>query len=177
MPSAVIVRARLPRGLERLRRLRDANAAVGVPAHLTLLYPFIELDGLDRAIRRRLRMVAAVHRPFDYRHVDMAEWSDAIYIAVEPTAPFKRLQRDLQAEFPEWPIYGPDFDMEFEPHITIADEIGKQEPGLREDGAWNSLPRPARAEAIEVIATGRDGRWRLVWRIPLGPVTVDRIRP
>ena len=177
MPAAVVVRAHLPAGLERLRRRCVFSATVGVPAHATLLHPFIEPDGLTRSIRRRLREVAADHRPFDYRLARMAEWPDAIYVAVEPAEPFVRLQRDLQAAFPEWPIYGAGADFEFEPHITVADRQGKLEPGVREDRSWDALPLPARTEAIDVIATRPDGRWRLVWRIPLGHSPADRIRP
>jgi 2'-5' RNA ligase len=176
MPSAVIVRAHLPSGLEGLRRRRVFSATVGVPAHATLLHPFIEPERLGPPVRRRLREVAATHQPFDYRLAWMAEWPDAIYVAVEPVEPFVRLQRDLQAAFPDWPIYGADGTFEFEPHITVADRQGKLEPGIREDPAWRALPRPTRAESIDVIATGPDGRWRLVWRIPLGHSPADRIR-
>jgi 2'-5' RNA ligase len=177
MPSAVIVRAPLPRGLERLRRRRVGNAAVGVPAHMTLLHPFIEPESLGPSVRRRLRDVAADHLPFDYRQERRAEWPDAIYVAVDPVRPFVRLQRDLQAAFPDWPIYGAGVDFEFEPHITVADRVGMLEPGVREDPAWRALPRPAHTHAIDVIATRPDGRWRLVWRIPLGRSPADRIRP
>jgi 2'-5' RNA ligase len=168
MPSAVIVRAALPSGLERLRRRRVENATIGVPAHMTLLHPFIEPAGLDGSVRRTLAAVAAGHRPFDYQQTRMAEWPDAIYVAVEPTEPFERLQRELQAAFPDWPIYGAGVDFEFEPHITVADRQGKRHTGIHRDRAWRALPRPSRASAVEVIATGENGRWRLVWRLPLG---------
>ena len=168
MPSAVIVRAQLPPALEGLRRRLVGNAAQGVPAHMTLLHPFIEPASLDRSVRRRLADVAAGHPTFAYRQIGMAEWPDAIYVAVDPEAPFVRLQRDLQAAFPDWPIYGAGAGFEFVPHITIADRQGRREPGVHEAAAWRALPRPARAESIAVIATGPDGRWRLVWRIPLG---------
>ena len=45
--SAVIVRVRLPGGLERLRRDGVGDADVGVPAHMTMLYPFVAPDRLD----------------------------------------------------------------------------------------------------------------------------------
>lgn len=153
------------------------NAADGVPAHLTLLHPFIEPDGLDANVRRRLAAVAARHRPFDYEQARMAEWPDAIYLAVDPVEPFVRLHHDLQAAFPEWPIYGADAGFEFVPHITVADREGKLEPNVRADAGWRKLPRPARAQAVDVIATDADGRWRLVWRISLGERAADRIRP
>lgn len=176
MPSAVIVRAPLPSGLERLRGRHVSSATFGVPAHVTVLHPFIEPDGLIEGVRRRLREIAADHPPFDYRQARLAEWPEAVYVTVEPVEPFVRLHRDLQAAFPDWPIYGAGAGFVFEPHITVADERGKLEPGVRDDRAWRALPRPARAEAIDVIATRPDGRWRLVWRIPLGRSPADRIR-
>jgi 2'-5' RNA ligase len=177
MPSGVVIRTPLPAGLERLRRRRVFSATLGVPAHATLLHPFIEPEALRPAVRRRLQDVAANHAPIEYRLARMAEWPDAIYVAVEPAGPFVHLQIDLQAAFPDWPIYGPDAGFEFEPHITVADRVGKLEPGVREDRAWRALPHPARTEAVDVIATRPDGRWRLVWRIPLGRSPADRIRP
>jgi 2'-5' RNA ligase len=179
MPSAVIVRAHLPAGLERLRRRRVGNAAVGVPAHVTLLHPFVEPGDLSPTVRRRLAGVAARHAAFDYVQAAFAEWPDAFYVSVNPPEPFKRLYRDLQAAFPDWPIYGWSAadTLEFEPHITIADREGKLKPGVREDPVWSALPRPARAEAIDLIATRPDGRWRLVWRVPLGGSAGRRARP
>jgi 2'-5' RNA ligase len=177
MPSAVVVRAHLPPGLERLRRQRVLSASVGVPAHATLLHPFIEPEGLGPSVRRRLREVAEDHRPFDYRLSRQAAWPDAIYVAVDPVEPFVHLHRDLQAAFPDWPIYGAGSDFEFEPHITVADRQGKLEPGVSEDPAWRALPRSAHTQAIDVIATRPDGSWRLVWRIPLGRSPADRIPP
>jgi 2'-5' RNA ligase len=167
MPSAVIVRARLPAGLERLRRASVGDAADGVPAHLTLLYPFVEPAELTSAVRRSLAEVARRHRAFDYRLRGMATWPDTVYVAVEPTTPLVRLQRDLQAAFPAYPIYGREPTFEFVPHITIAEDPDAARLRLRSDAAWAALPRASRAAAIEVIATEPHGRWRLVWRIPL----------
>jgi 2'-5' RNA ligase len=166
--SAVIVRTALPGGLEQLRRRSVNDAAAGVPAHLTLLYPFVDPDGLTLAIRRRLGGVARRHASFAYAMLGMAVWPDTIYVAVEPTAPFQRLQRDLQAAFPAYPIYGRDATFRFVPHVTVAEGSAVADPALTGDPGWRALPRAREATAIEVIANGADGRWRTVWRIRLG---------
>ena len=168
MPSAVIVRAHLPAGLERLRRRLVGNAADGVPAHMTLLHPFVEPRDLDSAVRRRLGAVVAQHSSFEYHLSEMATWPLAVYVAVRPVEPFARLQRNLQAAFPDFPIYGEPAGFGFVPHVTIADRDHVAEPGLATDPAWAALPRPSRATAIELIGTDAGGRWRLIWRIPLG---------
>jgi 2'-5' RNA ligase len=180
MPSAVIIRAHLPAGLERLRRVSVEDARHGVPAHLTLLYPFVRAAGLGPAVRRTLAGIARRHEPFDYVLDRQATWPDTIYVAVTPVARFTSLQGDLQAAFPEYPIYGRDAGFRFVPHVTIAEGRAVPDPAVRSDRAWRALPRRDRATAIECIATDPAGRWHVAWRIPLGAAarsTVDRMRP
>jgi len=179
LQSAVIVRTSLPAGLERLRRRSVTDAAEGVPAHLTLLYPFVDPARLTAGTRRLLVDAARRHAPFEYSLRRLAIWPDTVYVAVEPTGPFVRLQRDLQAAFPEHPIYGRDATFRYVPHVTVAEGAAVRDPALATDRAWLALPRRRRATAIEVIASGPDGRWRTVWRMRLGDgaEAVDRMRP
>jgi 2'-5' RNA ligase len=165
----VIVRATLPPALERLRRRSVGDAIVGVPAHLTMLYPFLDPARLGRAVRRTLAEIAAALQPFDYRLTGAATWPDTVYVAVDPVAPFVELQRRLAAAFPEFPIYGTDPGFEFVPHVTIAEGPPVNDPATLADPAWRSLPRPGRAASIEVIARSADAPWRTIWRLPLGP--------
>ena len=166
--SAVIVRARLPAGLERLRRRSVADAAEGVPAHLTLLYPFVQTSSLDVVVRRTIAAVAARHAPFDYRLDRAARWPDTIYVAVAPVEPFIALQTDLARAFPDYPIYGEPPGFAFVPHVTIAEGSSVEDPATVRDPGWTDLPRAAHASAIEVIASDGGG-WRRVWRVRLRP--------
>lgn len=143
------------------------DAVDGVPAHVTLLYPFVGRDGLDASIRHRIESVAARHPPFEFSMTGPARWPDTIYVAVEPIEPFVRLQADLATAFPDYPIYGEGSDFEFTPHITVAEgqAVGREDTMRSE--AWAALPMPARAAWLDVIAS--DGaKWDLVWRMPLG---------
>lgn len=164
--SVVIVRARVPARLERWRRRCVAQAERGLPAHATMLYPFIAPERLGPAVRGRLAGIARRHSPIAHALDGPMVWSDVVYLSLDPSEPFVALQRDLGAEFPDFPIYGPAFDMEFVPHVTIAEEGAGRMP--LDDLAWRSLPSQAVASAIEVIARSADGPWRTVWRIPLG---------
>lgn len=166
--SAVIVRATLPPALERLRRRSVGDALDGVPAHLTMLYPFVEPARLGPSVRRRLATVAGATPPFEYRLVGSATWPDTVYVAVDPVAPFVRLQRALAAAFPDYPIYGADPGFEFVPHVTIAEGRAIHDPLVLVDHGWRALPRPGRAASIEVIARPTDAPWRTIWRLPLG---------
>jgi 2'-5' RNA ligase len=173
MRSAVIVRTRLPATLEGIRRRAVRDAADGVPAHLTLLYPFVDPARLDRPVRQAIEAVAARHQPFDYRLTRPGRWPETVYLAVEPEGPFVRLQADLSAAFPDYPIYGSLARYAYLPHVTIVEGSAATDPAgavgrsLAHD-AWRSLPVTSRATVVEVIATTSDGRWRTVWRIRLG---------
>ena len=173
--SAVIVRARLPSGLEALRRRSVGDAAAGVPAHLTLLYPFVAPRLLRPAVRALLADVAAGHQPFEYALARAARWPDTLYVAVDPERPFIALQADLARAFPAFPIYGRSAGFAFVPHVTIA-EGAALDVATEAHPGWRALPRPAKATALEVIAADETGRWRSVWRIPLGGRPADRMR-
>ena len=168
--SAIIVRARLPAPLERARRSSVGEAARGLPAHLTLLHPFVEPSRLDAAVRRTVAAVAARHAPIAYRLVGLARWPGVLYVGLDPVEPFVAIQSELAAAFPAYPIYGETEPFDFVPHITIAEapEVDLVE-GLVAASAASTrtlFPRLARAAALEVITDDGDG-WRVLWRIPL----------
>jgi 2'-5' RNA ligase len=169
--SAIIVRARLPSPLERARRSWVAEAARGLPAHLTLLYPFVEPSRLDAAVRRIVVAVAERRAPIDYLLTGLARWPGVLYVAVDPVEPFVAIHSELAAAFSAYPIYGETESFDFVPHITIAEapEVDLAEGLVAESAASTRtrFPRPARATALEVIADNGHG-WRVVWRIPLG---------
>lgn len=165
--SAIIVRTTLPPGLESLRRRSVEDSAVGVPAHLTLLYPFVGEAGRSVELRTAIAEVVARHPAFDYVLAGPARWPDTIYAAVEPLEPFVRLQADLAAAFPGFPIYGPDWANEYVPHVTLAEGPAVNDPATIADGGWRALPARRRAAAVELIAAPPDDRWRTIWRIPL----------
>src|SRR5262245_65992837 len=104
--SAVIVRVRLPDELEGLRRRSVADAAAGVPAHITLLYPFVAPERLEAFVRRRLTAVAHGTDALDIVLDGPRRWPGAIYAGILPPEPLVRLQGELAASFPDHPIYG-----------------------------------------------------------------------
>jgi 2'-5' RNA ligase len=150
-----------------------------VPAHVTLLYPFVGWQELDPSIGRKIASVAARHAAFDYTMTGPERWPDTVYVAVEPVEPFIRLQADLAASFPEYPIYGEGSAFEFSPHITVAEGRSVDDAMTMHEAAWAALPLSARAEWLEVIATN-GAKWDLVLRVPLGRsdrTAIATIRP
>lgn len=59
MESAVIVRVGLPEALEGIRQRCVRTAGLGVPAHVTLLFPFVDPGALTEGTRRTLERIAS----------------------------------------------------------------------------------------------------------------------
>jgi 2'-5' RNA ligase len=164
--SAIVVAVRLPPSLARLRRSIDPSAARGVPAHVTLLYPFIPAHALGPPDRAALAAVLAEVAGFEVRFAAARAWPGVVWLAPEPDAPFHDLIGHLAAHYPAHPPYGGAFD-EVIPHLTIA-ERGDLDPSPVVADASRSLPFTVRVDHVTVIAEGDDGRWRTRWRFGLG---------
>ena len=164
--SAVIVRVPIPAPLERLRRRWDRAAGLGVPSHVTLLFPFRDASTLDGAARRVVAEVAAGQPPFNVRFGRIGRFPNVLYLAPEPAEPFRRLTHELASRFPDHPPYGGAFD-DVIPHLTIAENAEAPFDTL-EDQVQDALPIERSVAALEVLIQTPDGRWHGHWRVPLG---------
>lgn len=102
-----------------LRDRYDPAAAEGVPAHITILYPFVPLEQLNDEALRRIELLAASCMPFDFRIGSPARFLDNLYLQPIPAQPFIDLTKRVVAEFPEFPPYGGRFTAII-PHLTVA---------------------------------------------------------
>jgi 2'-5' RNA ligase len=164
--SAVVVRLPIPPALERIRRRRDPVAGVGIPAHVTILYPFVNPDELNARVRGELAAIAARHEPFRVRFERVGLWPGVAYLAPEPARPFARLIEDLVVAFPDHPPYGGAFD-EVIPHLTITESVDAPLDEIAAAAA-GSLPFERPVTRLEVLVENGVGRWHSRWRIPLG---------
>jgi 2'-5' RNA ligase len=164
--SAVVVRLPIPSALEHIRRRFDPVAGVGIPAHVTILYPFLDPDQLNAAVRRQLAVIAARHEPFDVRFERVGVWPGVAYLAPEPAGPFVRLTEEMAAAFPDHPPYGGAFE-EVIPHLTITESAGAPLDEIAAAAA-GSLPFDRPVTRLEVLVENGIGRWHSLWRIRLG---------
>ena len=70
---------------------------------MTILYPFIPVNDLDRSVRHALAAIAAEHEPFDVRFAEVGRFPTVVYVAPDPPAPFTRLTDAIVARFPDFP--------------------------------------------------------------------------
>ena len=161
------MRIRLPPELEELRQRHDPVAPSGVPAHVTLLFPFLVTSDLTPAVRRRVAGVARQVRPFDVRFERTGRFPNVLWLGPQPDQPFIDLTERLAAVFPDHPPYeGAHADIV--PHLTLAIGPEAEVERLERKVTRAGVTFRRRVQALEVIAEDAEDRWHARWRLPLG---------
>lgn len=173
--SAIIVRVPIPACVARVRRQWDRSATIGVPPHVTVLFPFLPPGRLDAAVRHELAVIAAAQEPFDVLFRTVGRFPDLVYLAPEPAGPFAGLTEACAGRFPDFPPYGGAHD-EVIPHLTIVESSDAPMDEI-ESSIQRHLPFEYRVRALEVITPSETGPWHLRWRVPLGPPELGSVRP
>jgi 2'-5' RNA ligase len=91
-----------------------------VPAHFTVLYPFVAVDRLDEACER-LRGICAGVAPFDITVRGYGTFPAVTFMQAENPEAIKALFRPIHAAFPDCPPYGGVFGDDLHPHMTVGE--------------------------------------------------------
>ena len=100
----------------------DPGAPLGVPAHITVLYPFLVPEALDRPTIDELAAIFAGVPPFPFTLGRVARFPEVVYLAPQPTEPFSRLTAAIATRWPQAPPYGGLYH-EIVPHLTVAHAV------------------------------------------------------
>jgi len=147
------------------RAKHDWSAQRGVPAHVTVLYPFVPTERVDDRLVEELRELFAARPPFSFDLPRVARFPDVAWLAPEPSEPFKALTQTVVARYPDYPPYEGIHD-EVIPHLTVAE--GDVELQDRVEAALaEHLPIAAQAKDVAFMFEGDDGLWREANRFPL----------
>lgn len=106
----------------RHRRELDLSAADGIPAHLTVVYPFKPLGEISEADHECLAQIGREHDPFQVEGTRTA-WFGEQVMFVEVNAPQKvhALIVDVASAFPEHPPYSGNIPLaQIVPHLTVG---------------------------------------------------------
>lgn len=161
------------------RRHLDVAASWGVPAHLSVVYPFVPPADVDDDVLARLAAAVATVPAFDCVF-PRVEWfgDDVLWLAPEPDAPFRALIDAVVAAFPAHLPYGGIYD-ESVPHLTIGERrVGSaEELAAAERAVHARLPVRARIDRVVLLA-GRPARdsWQPVAEFGLGRWSPSMIR-
>lgn len=141
--------------------------SLGIPAHITLLFPFVPAELVDDRVLADLRSLFAATPAFEFAMRRTARFPDTLYLAPEPAEPFVRLTEEIVRRFPDYPPYEGAFDTVV-PHVTVA----HGEPELLDEAhadVRRALPlRSVASEAILLEELEPDwGPWGPRERFPL----------
>src|SRR3954464_4409327 len=91
--SAIIVPVNVPVGVHRLRERMDQSAADGVPAHITLIYPFMPPSDLKDDVRRKIEDTVSAEPSFPFVLRAVGRFPEVVWLEPEPDEPFRRLTK------------------------------------------------------------------------------------
>jgi hypothetical protein len=149
----------------------DPSAAAGMPAHITLLYPFKPLDEVDEVALDILRHCFARFAPIQFSLGPIRRFPvEVLYLAPEPDEPFRPLTSAIWGRYPETPPYGGKWP-DIIPHLSVACLADEHKlDGITKELAQASRGKlPIRATASEVaLMDNRSGRWQVRAKLDLG---------
>lgn len=147
----------------------DSGAWLGVPAHVTVLYPFASPDSLDDEVRAAVADLARGLAPFEATFAEVGRFGDdVLFLAPEPRPLFDDLLGRAAARWPEHPPYGGAYD-EVVPHLTVGDNGDRDRFAAAVAAIEPRLPFTCTVDALEVVVGGASaGSWRRHWSFPLG---------
>ena len=104
----------------RLRERLDSSAPLGIPAHITVLFPFMPPGTIDPAALAELaRLFTAISR-FRFR-LDHTDWfgDEVLWLAPRDPRPFRALTEAVHQAFPAFPPFEGQFT-DVVPHLTVG---------------------------------------------------------
>ncbi|GHG22471.1 MULTISPECIES: 2'-5' RNA ligase family protein [Amycolatopsis] len=147
------------------RQALDHSAVWGVPAHVTVLYPFLPPDRMTPGVAGELTAAVAGTGAFECVFSRVAWFGqEVLWLAPDPPEPFRALTERVWRRFPECPPYGGEHP-DVIPHLTIGSTRRAGTAALRRAAAEveASLPIRAGIDRVRLIAgTTNAGSWRTV---------------
>jgi len=164
MPESALIIA-VPEAEPLVKSFRDRfdSSAAGVPAHITILYPFVPPSEIAVALLAELRDLFARFSPFEFALTELQRFPEYLHLSPSPPEPFKALTYAVVEHYPDYPPYGGEFP-EVIPHLTVAGEIeAKQLDDIeREFVNQHGAQLPMKARASEVLLIeNTSGQWEV----------------
>ncbi len=121
MPESAFI-VRVPEAEDLVASLRDRfdpSARIGVPAHITVLVPFMPHESITPAVRRAAQTALSRVGSFAFSLARVGRFPATAYLAPEPEEPFIALTDALVRAFPEFPPFR-GAHSSIVPHLTVA---------------------------------------------------------
>ena len=151
----------------------DPSARDGVPAHITVLYPFLPPEIGPDVLAALSRLFAGIPR-FAFT-LDRVRWfgESVVWLGPSVESPFRALTELAAAAYPGCPPYGGIYQ-DVVPHLTIGQGGDLAELRAAAEAVRPLLPIATEATEVTLMAGPRPGssepagRWQFVASFPLG---------
>ncbi|MGI5451126.1 2'-5' RNA ligase family protein [Streptomyces sp. CA-243310] len=146
-------------------RIDSALVRRGMPAHVSLLYPFVPQSALTGRDEKRVRSLAADFPATDLLLAEVVTAPGFVAVTVPELQP---VVDAFRAQWPGLRPYGGRFGARPAAHVTVA--MGTDDPttAARVSTAIGSLlPLRARAAAVQLVELTEEG-WQSRFTAPLG---------
>jgi 2'-5' RNA ligase len=143
----------------------------GVPAHVTVFFPFAAPDAISGAVIEMAAAAVASVRAFECEFASICWFGDdVVWLAPEPAGPFRALTNMVHAAFPQFPPFGGVY-ADVVPHLTIGNGPDGGSAALRAAEAEVTPALPVRTQVRHAwLMTGTQAlaSWRVMAELPLG---------
>ena len=168
--SALVVEVPAAERIVRKWRERyDPAAGWGVPAHITVLYPFLPPDVINPVSLERMRRVVDRLPAFDLELIGVAHFGDdVLFLEPHPAERFVEMTAAVVTEWPEYKPYGGAYD-EVIPHLTVADSAGRDHFDEIGTDLARRLPIRCHVDTVSLMTGSFEpASWRTVVELSLG---------
>lgn len=102
-----------------IREEYDKVSFQQMPAHITLLYPFVGEDGIEFALQK-LQIVCEGINPFELILDRYDRFKTVHFLTASKPEELNQLQQELSEAFPEFLLHSGEFGSTYVPHLTLA---------------------------------------------------------
>jgi 2'-5' RNA ligase superfamily len=150
----------------RWRELYDPVSAYGMPAHVTIVYPWKPAAAITSADRTALAELVRGLPPIEVSFAGFGRFAETLWLDPQPVAPIRRLIDTVVARWPEYPPYGGQFAVVV-PHLTVSDG---RDPASVQHVVEDVEPQLPRITIVPELTLMRctDNRWSVDSRYRYG---------
>ncbi|WP_306333943.1 2'-5' RNA ligase family protein [Streptomyces sp. KL118A] len=156
-------------------RIPEANPLVraGFPAHVTVLYPFLNESLFTPSTHDDLTDLFAARPAFTLTFGEFRRYPGVLYLAPAPETPVRALTESLTDRWPQAIPYRGIFTPPLAPHLTLANDEGPDTCEAAYDALESrlapALPLTSHVSSVHLIVTDGPGKgWRDLTTYRLG---------
>jgi 2'-5' RNA ligase superfamily protein len=142
----------------RHRERLDPSAPLGIPAHITVLFPFLPPGRIDETVLAELEHLFATVSRFRFR-LDHTDWfgDTVLWLAPRDPSPFRGLTQRVYEAFPAFPPFEGQFD-DVVPHLTVGHGHPLNDLRTAERLVQAQLPVDGHATTVTLVTQQSAGR-------------------